>query len=145
MREPVVDKPASDALFIRKAARNIGKQRGIANQHFRGCNRACEYGETLPGKGAISRVCDATCVNVSSWMAFRFNGYNCGAGDYLKYGMSCRLCYTDQQMALSADQALTSSNGDSSTSQNHVIMCGTKQPPDAIDCSRACKGNINTV
>lgn len=143
--EPATDEYAPDALFLRRAAQSIVKQPGMANQHFRGCNHACGYGESLFEEGAVLRVCDATCMNVHSWMAFRFNGHNCGAGEYLKYGMSCRLCYTDQQAALIADQALTSSNWNSSTSKSHVTMCGTKQPPDSIDCSRACRDNTNTV
>lgn len=134
-----------DALFFRKPNMTINNQPKVVKWHFNECHMACENAEMLEKDSFISRVCDATCLNNNSWMSFRFNGHNCGAGDSSKYGKSCRLCFTDQQAALDADHVFTSSNGNLSTSHDHVIMCDTKRPPEAIDCSTVCKNNRNTV
>lgn len=136
---------ASDALFFQSPEMRIKNRPHTATRHIYGCHQACENSGNMVEESAVSRVCDATCINDGTWVGFRFNGRNCGAGNSLKYGESCRLCFTDQQAALDADKTLADSDGHSSTFHEHVIMCDTRRPPESIDCSTECKESIHTV
>ena len=117
----------------------------FTKQQFCVCRHICGYSVKHVEEGVASKVCDATCVKGLSWMDFRFNGHKCGAGDPSKYGMFCIVCFINQQAAIDADEALSGLNGTSLTSRGHVLMCDIKTPPEAIDCSSDCKGNIHTV
>ena len=137
---------APEALFFRRRVKGIGtRPTTVARQSF-GCFEACGSSESsVEFGGVVSTVCDSTCVESYPGMGVRFNGQNCGAGDPSKYGKSCRMCYEDHDAALNADQALATSTENSWTTDDHVIMCATKRPPEAIDCPRECLDNMYTV
>lgn len=134
-----------DTIFLRRRDKSTGPMSNAAEGSTYECRPACGSEETTVEGNVSSTVCDATCMNGHPWMGIRFEGHNCGAGDPLKYGESCRLCYNDQHAALDADRALTASNGMSWISHGHVIMCDTKRPPEAMTCSRECTKNLHTV
>ena len=136
---------APDVLFLRRRAGSPETLLNKAEQEFRGCQEACGTRGNPMNNGVLSTVCDATCVEDSSWMGVDFNGLNCGVGNPSKYGESCRLCFGDQAAALKADQALAALTRNASTPPVHVIMCETKRPPEAVDCPRECEDDINTV
>ena len=141
----VTDGFAPEVLFLCRRAGSPETLLNTSQQEPHGCLEACGLGGKPMKNGVLSTVCDATCVEDSSWMGVRFNGLNCGAGNPSKYGESCRLCFSDQLAALKADQALAVSNRNSSTPSVHVIMCETKRLPEAIGCSHGCGNNIDTV
>ena len=95
------------------------------------CAPACGgAGAGLPA--GASTVCDATCTEGD-----RFGGYLCGAGDSIKFGAMCRLCFTDVAEAREAESRLKDGK--------HVIMCDTMRPPPAADCSDECAIAKDTV
>lgn len=101
------------------------------------CEAAC--GAEDEASSGMSTVCDASCE-----MGNRFDGYLCGAGDPLRFGSSCRTCYTDHEAALVAEGELRLE--DPFTSEpRHVIMCDTRRPPEARECSAKCTLKTDTV
>lgn len=90
----------------------------------------------------VSTTCDASCS-----VGGRFDGHLCGAGNSRKFGTNCRLCYTDQEKALRADEALrgTGRLSGGGGEARHVIMCDTMRPPAALACSRGCAEKKDTV
>ena len=143
--EDATDLIAPEALFVRKRAKGTHKTpKPVASQSF-GCHEDCGSRGKVAEDNILSTVCDNTCVNNHSGIGRRFNGHNCGAGDSSAYGESCRLCYNDRDAALIADQVLASPVENAWTPDDHVIMCETKLPPEAIDCHRKCADHVNTV
>ena len=134
-----------DALFLRRRDSAPEKWSNTVEREADGCLPACGSQTNMAESDDVSTVCDDTCVNGHPWMGIRFDGHNCGAGDPSKYGESCRLCFKDQGVALLEDVVLAASNGITWASNVHVIMCDTKRPPEAMDCSRECTDNVNTV
>lgn len=102
------------------------------------CTSAC--GSAISGKlGAdMGAFCDPSCSSKWSPAGPRFDGHNCGAGDASEYGESCRLCYTNQTYALGVDRELAPSG-------LHVVMCDTKNPPQALECSDDCQSTTDAV
>ena len=95
------------------------------------CTNACGgIGARFPA--GASTVCDATCSEGG-----RFGGYLCGAGDTVKFGPMCRLCFNDIKEARKAESRLMDGK--------HVIMCDNMRPPAAVDCSNECALETNTV
>ena len=95
------------------------------------CANACGgIGAGFPA--GASTVCDSTCSEGG-----RFGGYLCGAGDTVKFGPMCRLCFNDIKEARQAESRLMDGK--------HVIMCDTMRPPAADDCSDECALETNTV
>ena len=144
------DKIAPEALFFRRQVSSMATRlETVARQEGSfGCREACGLrARTIMAEagGVVSTVCDSTCVESHVGIGIRFNGHNCGAGNLSKYGESCRLCYEDRIAALVAEQPLVTSNGNPWKPDDHVIMCGTRRPPEAIDCPRECSDKINTV
>lgn len=88
-----------------------------------------------------STVCDPSCSSYED----RFGGFLCGAGDAIKYGAMCRLCYTDIATAMEAERQIMASHGDSESEPTHVIMCDTMRPPEAPGCSDECNIKKDTV
>lgn len=77
------------------------------------------------------------------------------------FGDHCRLCYTDQEAALRADRELEQQykvttvaktatgkryeGGVTESTRKHVIMCDTKRPPEALECTPECTKKTDTV
>lgn len=133
-----------NVLFLRRVAGTMDTPIQMVTPHSYECQYTCGYRGTPVEENVVSRVCDATCMNYHPWMPDHLNGHNGGSGN-MKYGKSCRLCYTNQQAVLDAEQALNGSNGNSWTPYGHAITCDKKQPPEATSCSLDCKDNANTV
>lgn len=98
------------------------------------CKEAC--GSDAAASSLVrgtSTVCDPTCTASGS----RFDGYLCGAGDSETFGAMCRMCYIDVAEAREAESKLAAGL--------HVIMCDTKRPPAAVECSDMCRLKKNTV
>lgn len=137
---------ASDTLFIHGSSIE-GGSRELSNHGSVGAREPDAMCEPLcsdPSTAAlmptgVSTVCDASCGTNN-----RFDGYLCGAGDSIKYGNSCRLCYTDQTAALEAEANLRS-RGEDTDEEKHVIMCDTLRPPSAVECSSKCDEKKDTV
>ncbi|CAN0000310.1 unnamed protein product [Ectocarpus sp. 6 AP-2014] len=109
------------------------------------CTSAC--GSTLSGKigTGVSTFCDESCATGWSPAGSRLGGHDCGAGDPSQFGGTCRLCYTDEELALVADRTLASSSANPSKPDAHVVMCDTTQPPPASSCTTACQDAPDTV
>lgn len=81
--------------------------------------------------------------------------HNPGAPE--EYGNHCRLCYNDRDAALRADRDLAEQSkvaaggevlpnvANEGRAGKHVIMCDTKRPPEALDCSSECTQATDTV
>lgn len=135
---------AGDTLFIHGSRIEGGSRNTIDEQvsaetaeAMLPCDASCGSSDGLPN--GMSTVCDASCD-----LNGRFGGHLCGAGDSARYGSSCRLCYTDQVMALAAEAELR--KGDSEDAEGkHVIMCDTMRPPAALQCDDKCALKTDTV
>lgn len=101
------------------------------------CEATC--GTEHEESSGMSTVCDPSCETDN-----RFAGYLCGAGDPLRFGSSCRTCYTDQEAALVAEGELRLEDPFTSEAR-HVIMCDTRRPPEAMECSAKCTLKTDTV
>lgn len=148
--EAVLAAVAADTLFIHgstnggggKSHTHISKdERDLAQN---GCTEACGYSNErmLQGQYGVSTVCDYTCWIDEYGNEPRFGGYLCGAGLPSKYGSACRTCYTDHFSALADDRELALDNH---VSGKHVIMCDSRQPPQALECSAECAAQDDTV
>ncbi|CAM9352251.1 unnamed protein product, partial [Ectocarpus sp. 13 AM-2016] len=112
----------------------------------RDCRSACESAAQPHGRAAgVSTFCDDSCSPAWSSAGPRFGGHNCVVGTASQDGSMCRLCYTNQEKALAADQGLASSSSDPLTPDAHVVMCETGRPPPALPCSVACQDVDDTV
>ncbi|CAM9462251.1 unnamed protein product, partial [Choristocarpus tenellus] len=100
----------------------------------------------------VSTVCDSSCLARGEELP-RFGGYLCGDGDTLKYGESCRLCYTDLEEAQIAEEELRESRTRDAAEKmeedcvegRHVIMCDTLAPPPARGCHSDCTTESEAV
>eukprot|EP00903_Cladosiphon_okamuranus_P019226 g17680.t1 len=136
----VSDAVAGETLFIHGSSvdnGNLAALKAISASATGGsdaslCHKACGSDAATLVQGT-SAVCDPTCTASGS----RFDGYLCGAGDSAKFGGMCRLCYTDVAEAREAESKLADGL--------HVIMCDTKLPPAAADCSDECRLEKDTV
>lgn len=138
---------AGDTLFIHgssveggsgtiKMSRHLSSDLGA--ERVSQCEAACGSHEAGLPPG-LSTVCDPSCDSNG-----RYASHLCGAGDPNKYGSMCRLCYTDQRAALIAEAELR--RGDSPYEEpKHVIMCGTRRPPNALECTSKCGLKTDTV
>ncbi|CAM9820997.1 unnamed protein product [Ectocarpus fasciculatus] len=106
------------------------------------CDSAAQRHERTAGG---STFCDDSCATGWSSAGPRFEGHNCGVGAAAQYGKTCRVCYTNQEIALAADRSLASSSSDPLRPDAHVVMCETGQPPPALRCSVACQNTDDTV
>lgn len=150
----VLDAVAADTLFIHGSTSGGGSTTWMgasAERHTDEgensagvCTQACENEgrKALRRVLDISTVCDPTCVSGEDGLGPRFGGHLCGVYDPAKFGSMCRTCYTDQLAALAVDQQL---EANLTTAGKHVIMCDTKRPAQAIDCSAACAKQEDTV
>ena len=134
---------AEDTLFIH-GSRIEGSRRNTDDnvsaetvETMLPCDSSCGSSDGLPD--GISTVCDPSC-HVDG----RFGGHLCGAGDSARYGSSCRLCYTDQVMALAAEADLREWDSEDAEGK-HVIMCDTMRPPAALECDDECALKADTV
>ena len=75
-------------------------------------------------------MCDATCGTAG-------RGYLCGAGDSVRFGGMCRVCFTDEDVAREAQRKTSGGK--------HVVMCDTMRPPPAAECTHACGLKKDTV
>ncbi|CAM9281830.1 unnamed protein product, partial [Ectocarpus fasciculatus] len=107
------------------------------------CSSAC--GSPLSDKTGVSTFCDESCATGWSPAGPRLGGHDCGAGDPSQFGSTCRLCYTDEALALVTDRRLSSAAANPSTPHAHVVMCDTAQPPPASSCTTACQDSADTV
>lgn len=129
----------SASLLARRKLRTEAPQPDIWCEPSCGNAGAITTGELPDG---VSTACDASCG-----VGGRFGGYLCGAGDSRKFGGNCRLCYTDQDKALRAEEELRGSgefSGEGAEAR-HVIMCDTMRPPAALACSPECARKKDTV
>lgn len=145
---------AADTLFIHGSTKGGGSTnwarvngRKIIDESslsIEDCTPSCGKPDNriLRGLSGTSNVCDVTCRMNQNGDGSRFGGHLCGDNDRSKYGPACRTCYTDEKAALSADRKLGSH---ADTSGRHVIMCDTKRPPQAKECSEACAKQRDTV
>lgn len=127
-------------------ARSIPDISSQTHSTNRDCMSACDSA-TLPHErtASLSMFCDDSCSPLWSSAGARFGGHNCGVGAASQYGLTCRLCYTNQEEALAADRRLASSSPDPLMPDAHVVMCETGQPPPAMRCSDACRNTDDTV
>lgn len=133
----------------------------LTNMNDYVCKTACGGDEPPLGmldvdEGAVSTVCDPSCAPGRE-RGVRFDGYLCGAGDKSRYGRSCRVCYTDPEVAAREEmrlRAVAAEDGvgldgvglDGARSEGrHVIMCDTLRPPSALECSPKCDKKVDTV
>ncbi|CAB1112817.1 unnamed protein product [Ectocarpus sp. CCAP 1310/34] len=148
---------AQETLFIHGSSQSEGSLAHSINDFGRpmgalpidanslDCTSAC--GSALSGKigTGVSTFCDESCATAWSPAGPRLGGHDCGAGDPLQFGGTCRLCYTDEELALVADRKLASSSANPSKPDAHVVMCDTTQPPPASSCTTACQDASDTV
>ncbi|CAM9328797.1 unnamed protein product, partial [Ectocarpus sp. 12 AP-2014] len=102
------------------------------------------------GDGVIdmATVCDyATCSAATAGSADGKSGaWSCGAGDEERFGKHCRPCYFDAEEALKADRVLQNQTREAGEEQpDHVIMCDTLRPPEALTCSLKCATKKDTI
>ncbi|CAB1098793.1 unnamed protein product [Ectocarpus sp. CCAP 1310/34] len=109
------------------------------------CTDACGSRPSSGSSAGISTICDESCSVEWSSTGPRFGGHNCGAGNASQYGSNCRLCYTNSEEASAEESILALSSVDTSASDAHVVMCGTRNPPSGPSCSAGCEGTIDTV
>ena len=141
----VAEAIAGGSLFIHGSMvdeGSIASSKATATAHRSGLEKPKEAEELAcaspcGGVGAglpigASTVCDTTCAEGG-----RFGGYLCGAGNSIKFGAVCRLCFTDVAEARKVENRLKDGK--------HVIMCDTMRPPPAVDCSDECSIKTDTV
>ena len=151
--EAVTSAISRDTLFIHGSSdgggsianlgsQKKGKKRSITDGD---CSDACGSSNALQSPSSTSTFCDPSCLPGWSPAGPRFGGHNCGANDASKYGEACRICYTDQEVALAADKTHASSGASPFEPIVHVVMCSTGNPPAAADCSDQCRKTADTV
>lgn len=144
---------AGDTLFIHGRSIEGGSASLLARRKLGAeapqpdiwCEPSCGNADAITAgelPDGVFTACDASCR-----VGGRFGGYLCGAGDSRKFGGNCRLCYTDQEKALRAEEELRGSGGFSGEGgeARHVIMCDTMRPPAALACSPECARKKDTV
>lgn len=109
------------------------------------CTSACGLPDQHGIQDSMSTFCDPSCSPTWSSVGARFGGHNCGANDAPRFGNSCRLCHTNNDVAITEEQRLGSSMATPSTSAAHVVMCSTSRPPHAPECSEECKRTVDTA
>lgn len=108
------------------------------------CTAACG-GSSVSRMGWTASVCDRSCSTGEHGP--RFAGLNCGAGDTLKFGENCRVCYNDLAKAKEVEEELAQRNAlrEMELTQEHVIMCETLLPPPTSACDSKCMMEVDTV
>lgn len=141
----LVDAVAADTLFIHGSASSGGSRHNTANFPERpmppagvACTAACRYRQSPSVQIGVSTVCDRLCSESPN------TRLGCGAADKATFGDACRVCYNDVAVARAVhlDRTLGRAPQDS---DEYVIMCNTRQPPDAEDCPTECSKKSDTV
>lgn len=105
------------------------------------CKPACGHTTHEDAPKGTSTICDSTCFPNKS--RARYDGFLCGARDPERFGIHCRLCYTDIDAAREADNSLLLTA--TSERARRVIMCDTKLPPPPVTCTAKCAKKNDTV
>lgn len=138
---------ATDTLFIHGRASSGGSQHHkavtVERSKTRGaldCTAACRnHGSSGLTKG-LSTVCDQACSESDD------PRLGCGANNKIVFGGACRVCYNDHTVALAAQSRWTWGQALQANDDNpYVIMCNTRQPPSAMECSPKCSKKADTV
>ncbi|CAM9769234.1 unnamed protein product [Ectocarpus sp. 6 AP-2014] len=140
---------------------NTGVKAGFSQGHatIARCTTSCGTRRLKRLPAGMSTTCDDTCWADEKDEASRFDNHLCG--DSTLFGDQCRLCYTDRATALRADRELAQQykvttvantstgkryeGGGSESIRKHVIMCDTKRPPEALECTPECAKKTDTV
>lgn len=153
---------ASDTLFIhgsltggggtqflakKTSKENEAPQRrpGVGDGEDEVCKTPCGTTNTMLGIDGTSTVCDDSCDPTGPYGA-RFDGRFCGAGNATVFGSHCRVCFYELEAARRSELALQGgSDSPDAAHEQHVIMCESLRPPEAVDCSMKCAMKTDTV
>lgn len=141
----LIDAVAADTLFIHGSASSGGSQHNTATfvdhptpRAAVGCTAACGNHRPSGVRIGVSTVCDHICSESDN------PRLGCGAANKAAFGGACRVCYNDIAVAR-ADYLERTLGKESQNNENYVIMCNTRQPPGAEDCSTECSKKSDTV